>query len=56
MYNRKYGKETYYRNGVLFSLKEMIIMIPKLKNHPRMISLFDQDMSGSLRWKTLFDN
>jgi len=56
MYNRKYGKETYYRNGVLFSLEEMIIKIPKLKNHPRMISLFDQDMKGSLRWKTLFND
>jgi hypothetical protein len=56
MYNRKYGKETYYCNGVLFSLEEMSIKILKLRNHPRMISLFDQDMRGSLRWKTLFDN
>jgi len=56
MYNRKYGKETHYRNGVLFPLKEMTIIIPKLKNRTRMMSIFDQDMKGSLRWKTLFDD
>ena len=55
MYNRKYGKETHYRNGVLFSLEEMTITIPKLQNRPRMMSLFKQDMTRSLRWKTLFD-
>jgi hypothetical protein len=55
MYNRKYGKETYYRNGVLFSQEDMKIIIPKLKNHPVMMSLFTQDMTGSLRWRTLFD-
>ena len=56
MYNRKYGKETCYRNGVLFSVEEMNIVIPKLENRPQMMSLFKQDMTGSLRWKTLFDN
>ena len=56
VYNRKYGKETYYRNGVLFSLQEVNITLPKLKNRPKMMSLFKQDMSGSLKWKTLFDN
>jgi hypothetical protein len=55
MYNRKYGRETQYRNGVLFPLEEMKITIPKLKNHPVMMSLFKQDMTNSLRWKTLFD-
>jgi hypothetical protein len=55
MYNRKYGKETHYRNGVLFSLEEMTITIPKLQNRPRMMSLFKQDMTRSLRWKALFD-
>ena len=55
MYNRKYGKETYYRNGILFSIEEMPIKIPRLRNRPRVISLFRQDMSKSLCWKTLFE-
>lgn len=56
MYNRKYGKGTYYQNGMLFSMGEVNITIPKLKNRPKMMSLFKQDMTGSLRWKTLFDD
>lgn len=55
MYNRKYGKETYYRNGILFSIEKMPVTIPKLRNRPRMVSLFRQDMNKSLRWKTLFE-
>ena len=55
MYNRKYGKETYYCNGVLFSIEEVPITIPKLRNRQKMISLFRQDMRGSLHWKTLFE-
>ncbi len=27
MYNRKYGKETYYQNGVLFSVNEVKIFV-----------------------------
>lgn len=56
IYNRKYGKETYYENGMLFSVNEVKITLPKIKNHPKMMSLFKQDMRGSLKWKTLFDN
>ena len=43
MSNGKYGKETYYRNGVLFSVEELTIIIPKLKNYPRMMSMFKQE-------------
>lgn len=53
MYNRKYGKETY---GVLFPTEEMKITIPKLKNYTRMMSLFKQDMTACLCWKTSFDD
>ena len=55
MYNRKYGRETYYCNGVLFSIEEMTVTIPRLRNQSRTISLFRQDMRGSLNWKTLFE-
>ena len=54
MYNRKYGKEIFYRNGVLFCRENTTIIVPRLKNYPKEQSLFKQDMSRSLRWKTLF--
>jgi hypothetical protein len=55
MYNRRYGGETQYRNGVLFPPEDVRVTIPRLKNNPVMMSLFRQDMSESLNWKTLFD-
>jgi hypothetical protein len=55
MYNRRYGGETQYRNGVLFPTQDIRVPIPRLKNNPVMMSLFRQDMRESLRWKTLFD-
>ena len=55
IYSRKYGRETPYLNGVLFSIAPFPVSIPRLRYTPTPLSLFEQDTSDDLSLVTLFD-
>ena len=55
IYSRKYGRETLYQNGVLFSIQPSPVSIPRLSYTPTLFSLFDQDTSDTLSLVSLFD-
>jgi hypothetical protein len=54
-YSRKYGRETLYINGILFSIKPSPIEIPKVKNIPKPLSLFEEAPASPLSFVSLFD-
>ena len=55
VYSRKYGRETPYKNGVLFAVKPSPIQIPKVKNIAKPLSLFEEAPAAPLPWVGLFD-